>query len=882
MAKASTGMANHYVLTAAELQLALTEAQNNALDDAIHIAQGVYIGNFTYISSESYNLSILGGYSTDFNTRDIDATNTVLDGVNNDRVLSVTNTSDITVDGVTLQNGITSTSGGGIKISGASGVATLTNNIIINNESVGLNYEGGGGVHIKGNDVLIDNNTIADNESLRHSGGIYVHGNNVLITNNTISGNIAESYSGGGLSASSSFFTSTLTISSNIITDNTINHGSGGGISIDSASPVVANNIIADNISSQGTDWSHKGGAGVSITGHISGSIITLTNNTIINNSASGGALGGGVYLEIGSVSKITNNIIRGNGNDIYLDNLLDSVVELVNNDFDHSPNGIFIENPFEIGVSNLNNVDPLFVDAVNGDYRLSSDSPLIDQGAVTAYVTSTDLDGNIRTVGSSVDIGAYEYFNPIITGTAGNDVLTIDTSATSIQAGTGTDTAVFSGNYADYTFSQSDSYVPLMTHNTTGQVVSLFGVEQLQFNNVFLDISVSNSQFKVYEYGTGDPAITAMSDGGFIVTWDGGHFNDKGIWAQRYDSEGNQYNSQFKVYEYGTGDPAITAMSDGGFIVTWDGGHFNDKGIWAQRYDSEGNQLGVTTLNVIITTITGTTSDDILQGTTGIDNISTLEGADVVYALTGDDIITLTADAVWVTGYIARSVSNSSSTGTGEKITLDGLNRFSEVIDGGADVDTLNLTDGNDAFFIDDVYSAHHSSLALTSTTQGVNSTARITNLEVINAGAGNDIVDLTSSNYILANAIEINGEAGNDILWGSNGNDKIDGGTGDDSIFGGTGSDTLTGGAGSDEFQFTATAGSDVITDFNLTDDSIHLYYRVEDKHTSADLNLTNGILTWNVDTTTNDVVIDLSATVNSSDLNELDALISFAEIV
>ena len=832
MAKASTGMANHYVLTAAELQLALTEAQNNALDDAIHIAQGVYIGNFTYISSESYNLSILGGYSTDFNTRDIDATNTVLDGVNNDRVLSVTNTSDITVDGVTLQNGITSTSGGGIKISGASGVATLTNNIIINNESVGLNYEGGGGVHIKGNDVLIDNNTIADNESLRHSGGIYVHGNNVLITNNTISGNIAESYSGGGLSASSSFFTSTLTISSNIITDNTINHGSGGGISIDSASPVVANNIIADNISSQGTDWSHKGGAGVSITGHISGSIITLTNNTIINNSASGGALGGGVYLEIGSVSKITNNIIRGNGNDIYLDNLLDSVVELVNNDFDHSPNGIFIENPFEIGVSNLNNVDPLFVDAVNGDYRLSSDSPLIDQGAVTAYVTSTDLDGNIRTVGSSVDIGAYEYFNPIITGTAGNDVLTIDTSATSIQAGTGTDTAVFSGNYADYTFSQSDSYVPLMTHNTTGQVVSLFGVEQLQFNNVFLDISVSNSQFKVYEYGTGDPAITAMSDGGFIVTWDGGHFNDKGIWAQ--------------------------------------------------RYDSEGNQLGVTTLNVIITTITGTTSDDILQGTTGIDNISTLEGADVVYALTGDDIITLTADAVWVTGYIARSVSNSSSTGTGEKITLDGLNRFSEVIDGGADVDTLNLTDGNDAFFIDDVYSAHHSSLALTSTTQGIDSIARITNLEVINAGEGNDIVDLTSTNFVLAEAVVINGEAGNDVLWGSNGNDTINGGDGDDVLFGGTGSDTLTGGAGSDNFQFTATAGSDVITDFSLADDSIHLYYRVEDKHTSADLNLTNGILTWNVDTTTNDVVIDLSATVNSSDLNELDALISFAEIV
>jgi hypothetical protein len=43
-----------------------------------------------------------------------------------------------------------------------------------------------------------------------------------------------------------------------------------------------------------------------------------------------------------------------------------------------------------------------------------------------------------------------------------------------------------------------------------------------------------------------------------------------------------------------------------------------------------------------------------------------------------------------------------------------------------------------------------------------------------------------------------------------------------------------------------------------------------------------LANGILTWDVDATNNDVVIDLSATVSSSDLNDLDALISFVEIV
>jgi Ca2+-binding RTX toxin-like protein len=279
---------------------------------------------------------------------------------------------------------------------------------------------------------------------------------------------------------------------------------------------------------------------------------------------------------------------------------------------------------------------------------------------------------------------------------------------------------------------------------------------------------------------------------------------------------------------------------------------------------------------------ITGTTSDDILEGTTGVDNISTLAGADVVSALASDDVITLASDGVYGNGYVAMNVSNNSSVGTNEAIGLNGFNSFSDVIDGGADVDTLNLTNGNDAFFIDDVYSAHHSSLALTSTTQGIDSIARITNLEVINAGEGNDIVDLTSTNFVLAEAVVINGEAGNDVLWGSNGNDTINGGDGDDVLFGGTGSDTLTGGAGSDNFQFTATAGSDVITDFSLADDSIQLYYRVEGKHTSADLNLTNGILTWNVDNTTNNVVIDLSATVSSSDLSDFQTLTTFIEIV
>jgi Ca2+-binding RTX toxin-like protein len=261
--------------------------------------------------------------------------------------------------------------------------------------------------------------------------------------------------------------------------------------------------------------------------------------------------------------------------------------------------------------------------------------------------------------------------------------------------------------------------------------------------------------------------------------------------------------------------------------------------------------------------------------------HIATNNGSNTISTLSGNDIVELTADSIWSGGYLAKNVGNSFSIGTNETVSIDSLNRFSDVIDGGADIDTIILTDGNDAFFIDDVYSAHHSSLTLSSTMQGINSTARVVDLEVINAGEGNDIVDLTSENFVLSEAIVINGEAGNDTIWGSNGNDAIDGGSGNDSINGGSGNDTLTGGVGADIFQFTATSGNDVISDFDVANDSINLYYRATDKHTNADLDLTNGILTWDA-TNTNSVIIDLSTTLTSNSFNDIDPLVTFVEIV
>jgi len=66
-------------------------------------------------------------------------------------------------------------------------------------------------------------------------------------------------------------------------------------------------------------------------------------------------------------------------------------------------------------GVGNITNA-PLFVDDNNGDLHLQTNSPGINAGNNAYVATTTDLDGNPRIAGGTVDMGAYE-FQPCITG---------------------------------------------------------------------------------------------------------------------------------------------------------------------------------------------------------------------------------------------------------------------------------------------------------------------------------------------------------------------------------------------------------------------------------------------------------------------------------
>ena len=102
--------------------------------------------------------------------------------------------------------------------------------------------------------------------------------------------------------------------------------------------------------------------------------------------------------------------------------------------------------------------------------------------------------------------------------------------------------------------------------------------------------------------------------------------------------------------------------------------------------------------------------ADDDIDAGGGDDQVDAGGGADVIDAGEGNDVIYLEADAIWSSGYKAGRVEwlDDGSYNIAEKISLDGKNRFLDIIDGNADYDTVYLTDDirGDAFFLHDFFS--------------------------------------------------------------------------------------------------------------------------------------------------------------------------------
>lgn len=174
-------------------------------------------------------------------------------------------------------------------------------------------------------------------------------------------------------------------------------------------------------------------------------------------------------------------------------------------------------------------------------------------------------------------------------------------------------------------------------------------------------------------------------------------------------------------------------------------------------------------------------------------------------------------ADDVWSHSYVARHAGSLSGTKIADEfVSITNKNRFADVFSGlgSANANVLYLTDDDngDALFLDDIYTAFPDL---------EEAQARVANISEIRAGAGNDVIDMTSQRFSGA-AMTIRGGAGNDVIWGNSGenrlfgdegNDRIIGGAGNDVIVGGAGNDTLNGFGGDDIFCFGGNWGNDTV---------------------------------------------------------------------
>ncbi|MDX8355765.1 tandem-95 repeat protein [Cognatiyoonia sp. IB215182] len=110
-------------------------------------------------------------------------------------------------------------------------------------------------------------------------------------------------------------------------------------------------------------------------------------------------------------------------------------------------------------------------------------------------------------------------------------------------------------------------------------------------------------SEFLVNEYTThyqSYPSVTTLANGHFVVTWASKGSqqgdDDYAIKARIFDATGNEIVSEFLVNEVTHGpqwDPSVTALADGGFVITWESGDRQQgdasSAIQARIFDANG-----------------------------------------------------------------------------------------------------------------------------------------------------------------------------------------------------------------------------------------------------------------------------------------------------
>ncbi len=427
--------------------------------DVIKIAAGIYTGVLTrdgvtqtvYVSK---TVSIRGGYTTtDWMTFDPQANPTTLDAEGEGRVFYIAGDISPTVAGLRVTGGDAAGLNGGFGGGDAGGGMYIVDAtaVVSNVQVFGNAAHLGGGLYLHHSSATLSGNTIKSNTITDRGGGVYLYGSDATLISNTIVYNRADGQ-GGGLHLRES----SATLIANTVMSNTASF-EGGGLYLVEGSPTLVGNAIVANVAN--TD-----GGGL----YLWNSDPTLSSNTIVGNRATlGGGLyvresnprlssnivadnqvatnGSGLYVEASSPRLWHTTIARntgGDGSGLYVtdDGTTYSTVGLTNTILVSQTVGIVAtaDNTATLeatlwgdgawtnaadmggagtiltGTSNFRS-DPLFADPSAGDYHLKDGSEAIDNGVDAG--TGSDVDLDLRPIGTGFDIGADEF--PVVITTS-------------------------------------------------------------------------------------------------------------------------------------------------------------------------------------------------------------------------------------------------------------------------------------------------------------------------------------------------------------------------------------------------------------------------------------------------------------------------------
>ena len=378
----------------------------------------------------------------------------------------------------------------------------------------------------------------------------------------------------------------------------------------------------------------------------------------------------------------------------------------------------------------------------------------------------------------------------------------------------------------------------------------------------------ITDANFGVAEFGPQDISLQSTKVGS--VHSDIFQVEQNGI--NYYGGDGNDH---FNVLASSAGlfggngsDVFVMEMKDFGGSI--DGGSGTDKIILTAS--STDNSVVWDNLSAFISNaewVKSSLGDDIIYGESafsyeiegGSDFFTGSENSDLIKIdgsshlidlKAGDDEIEVNNTIFYGEGLFALNVGDVAALGTGQSVSVLGKLAVNSIFKGGDGFDQIILGDTSDALFLHDAFSDFYHDLDLVRDDTGRLSYGRINSIEEINAGAGDDVIDLTSKTHSLSGqSISVNGGSGNDVLWGGDSNDLVNGGSGDDVLFGGGGDDVLVGGSGADEFQLTNNSHSTTLEDFNSDEGDTVAFFLEEDidlsdlqvETTESGLRLTSG---------------------------------------